>query len=95
VALLDPEVVFRGDGGGKVAAWPYPVHGADKVARRLLMYLSLPHRGMRFAEVGGGPGIVMRDAFGVLTVIAFTVDAGRIVAIDSVRNPDKLVGVNL
>jgi RNA polymerase sigma-70 factor (ECF subfamily) len=93
VALLDPEVVFRGDGGGKVAAWPWPEHGADNVARRLITYLTLPHLGMRFAEVGGGPGIVMRDPWGVLTVIAFTVDAGRIVAIDAVRNPDKLIGV--
>jgi len=29
----------------------------------------------------------------VLTVIALTIDAGRIVAIDFVRNPDKLTGL--
>jgi len=93
VAILDPEVVFRGDGGGKVAALPHPEHGADNVARRMFGFLTLPHLGMRFAEVSGAPGIVMRDPWGVLTVISFTVDAGLIVAIDAVRNPDKLTGV--
>ena len=39
------------------------------------------------------PGLVLRDADGVLSVISFTVDRGRIAAIDVVRNPDKLTGV--
>ena len=43
--------------------------------------------------MNGGPGLVMRDADGVLTVIAFTIDAGRITALDVMRNPDKLAGV--
>jgi len=48
---------------------------------------------MTIATVNGGPGLVMRDADGVLTVIAFTIDAGRITALDVIRNPDKLAGV--
>jgi RNA polymerase sigma-70 factor, ECF subfamily len=93
VALLDPEVVWRGDGGGKVATWPRPERGAENVARKLLRYMAQPHQGWRLAVVSGAPGIVMRDPAGILTVIAFTVDAGRIVSIDAVRNPDKLTGV--
>jgi RNA polymerase sigma-70 factor, ECF subfamily len=93
VALLDPEVVWRGDGGGKVATWPRTEHGAENVAAKLIRYLSLPHPAIRLAEVSGGPGLVLRDPYGVLTVIAFTVDTGRIVAIDVVRNPDKLTTV--
>jgi len=46
------------------------------------------------ATVNGAPGLVMRDADGVLTVIAFTIDAGRITALDVMRNPDKLAGVH-
>jgi len=38
-------------------------------------------------------GLVMRDADGMLTVVAFTFDAGRIVALDVMRNPDKLTAV--
>jgi RNA polymerase sigma-70 factor, ECF subfamily len=43
--------------------------------------------------LSGAPGLVLRDADGVLTVVSFSVDAGRIVAIDAVRNPDKLSGL--
>jgi RNA polymerase sigma-70 factor (ECF subfamily) len=32
----------------------------------------------------------MRDASGTLSIVSLTVDAGRIVAVDIVRNPDKL-----
>ena len=32
----------------------------------------------------------MRDADGALTVVALTVDGGRITAIDVIRDPDKL-----
>ena len=35
----------------------------------------------------------MRDGGGVLTVLAFTVNRGRITALDAVRNPDKLAAV--
>ena len=41
----------------------------------------------------GAPGLVMRDGDGVLTVIAFTIDSGRITALDVMRNPDKLTAV--
>jgi RNA polymerase sigma-70 factor, ECF subfamily len=43
--------------------------------------------------VNGAPGLVLCDADRVLSVISFTVDGGRITAIDVVRNPDKLSGV--
>jgi len=48
---------------------------------------------LRMATVNGAPGLVMRDGDGVLTVIAFTIDAGRITAMDVMRNPDKLTTV--
>jgi RNA polymerase sigma-70 factor, ECF subfamily len=92
VTLLDPDVIWRGDGGGKVPTFP-PVRGAAGVARQLVMVLEQPPIALRVALVNGTPGLVLRDAFGFLTVIAFTVDAGRITAIDSVRNPDKLTTV--
>ena len=93
VALLDPEVVWRADGGGKVSAARPPTGGAQNVARWLLALARRPPRSLRMATVNGAPGLVMRDADGVLTVIAFTIDAGRITALDVMRNPDKLGGV--
>ena len=89
IALLDPDVVWRGDGGGKVTAAPLE-RGAANVAQRLLALADRPPLSARMALVNGAAGLVLRDADGVLTVVSFTIDAGRIVAIDAVRNPDKL-----
>ena len=93
LALLDPDVVWRSDGGGKATALPRVERGAESVARRLIGFTRRPPRDTTIAEVNGAPGLVIVDAAGVLTVVAFAVDAGRIVAIDVVRNPDKLTGV--
>ena len=92
VALLDPDVVWRGDGGGKVAAH-HGARGAWPVAGAMLGMARRPPRRITMATVNGAPGLVLRDADGVLSVISFTVDGGRITAIDVVRNPDKLSAV--
>ena len=94
VALLDPEVVWRADGGGKVTAARPAAGGVQNVARWLLALARRPPQSLRMATVNGAPGLVMRDADGVLTVIAFTIDADRITALDVMRNPDKLGGVH-
>jgi RNA polymerase sigma-70 factor (ECF subfamily) len=93
VALLDPGVVWRADGGGKVTATRRVAHGADEVARWLLSFMHRPPTLVRMASVNGSPGLVVRDGGGVLTVVAFTVDRGRITALDAIRNPDKLTAL--
>ena len=92
VALLDPDVVWRGDGGGKVASRRI-ARGSLSVARALVSFARRPPRRLGIVAVNGAPGLVLRDADGVLTVISFTVDGGRVTALDVVRNPDKLSGV--
>ncbi|GMA23104.1 hypothetical protein GCM10025864_08630 [Luteimicrobium album] len=91
VHVLAPDVVLRGDGGGRVPALRAPVAGADAVAQVLLGW-RLPHA-VEPALVNGAPGLVLRDAQDVLSVVALTVRDGVITAIDVVRNPDKLRGV--
>ena len=73
-------------GGTAVFCEPWGGNPLLALARR-------PPRSVRMASVNGAPGLVMRDADGVLTVIAFTVDSGRITALDVMRNPDKLTTV--
>ncbi|HEX2313652.1 MAG TPA: sigma-70 family RNA polymerase sigma factor [Thermomonospora sp.] len=90
VALLAPDAVCRGDGGGKVNALREAVHGAAEVARTLLAFTRRPFRDLRVATVNGAPGLVGTGTDGLLSVASFTVDSGRITAIDVVRNPDKL-----
>lgn len=90
LAVLDPDVVWRSDGGGKVYASLKPQRGARKVAKAMAGFARRSFKEVRIAQVNGAPGIVMVDPDGVLTVMAFAVDGGRITALDVVRNPDKL-----
>ncbi|OLF04923.1 RNA polymerase sigma factor SigJ [Actinophytocola xanthii] len=95
-ALLDPDVVLRGDGGGKVGALQNVEREAGRVAP-LMLTLARAHAAgpldILRTDVNGAPGLVIRGEDGEVSVIAFTVDAGLITAIDFVRNPDKLVHV--
>ncbi len=93
VALLDPDVRLRADGGGKVTALRHVERGAEKVARIVLSYTRRPPQEVRPALVNGAPGLVVRDASGVASVLSFTVEAERITSVDVVRNPEKLTGM--
>ena len=88
----NPVVLAQDSIGGKVASRP-GAQGAEQVATALLALTRRPPRQIAMATVNGAPGLVLRDADGVLSVISFTVDSGRIAARDVVRNPDKLTGV--
>jgi len=90
MALLDPDVTWRADGGGKVRATPRLVHGAAAIGRLLAGFARRPPLRLRTVLVNGSPGLVIRDADGVLGVVALTVGGGRITAIDVIRDPDKL-----
>ncbi|UQI42947.1 RNA polymerase sigma factor SigJ [Streptomyces sp. HU2014] len=94
LAVLDPEVTWRSDGGGKVSAARRPVLGREKVARYILgIGRGLDPLTMRLLlrEVNGAPGLVFADPMGGrVSVFAFTVHEGRITEVDAVANPDKL-----
>ncbi|HEX3737486.1 MAG TPA: RNA polymerase sigma factor SigJ [Solirubrobacterales bacterium] len=97
LGLLDPDAVFRSDGGGRVPAAGKPLLGAERIARALAGFTRAGVRHGetpegRLARVNGAAGLVVRDATST-SVFSLTIDAGRIVAIDVVRNPDKLRGV--
>ncbi len=94
IALLDPDVVLRGDGGGKVPTLRHIERGAARVAPMMLGRARFAGPlDIVLAQVNGAPGLVIRGRDGELSVMAFTVDAGLITAIDLVRNPDKLARV--
>ena len=88
--LLDPGVTWRADGGGRVKAAPATAQGAPDVARLLLGFASRGPAQLQMKLVNGAPGLVVRDADQILSVIALTVDGGKITAIDIIRDPDKL-----
>jgi RNA polymerase sigma-70 factor (ECF subfamily) len=94
LAILDPEVVWRSDGGGKVTAVRVPIVGDVKVARfarRLGQAFDPATMTVLVREVNGAPGLILVDTVGGwLAVFAFTVAEGRITEVDAVLNPDKL-----
>ncbi|MGH3261344.1 MAG: sigma factor-like helix-turn-helix DNA-binding protein [Trebonia sp.] len=89
VALLDPNVVWRAD-GGEVRAEPRRARGASQIAMLAASSARHPPRRMLKALVNGAPGLVIRDADGVLSVLALTYDRDRITAVDVIRDPRKL-----
>jgi RNA polymerase sigma-70 factor (ECF subfamily) len=90
IELLDPAVTFRSDGGGVVNAARTVFTGADRVAR--IFTAMAGHFGeqfrMRPIVVNGAPGLLIDTEYP--SVIAFSIDDGRISEIDVVRNPEKL-----
>ncbi len=88
--VLAPTAVMRSDGGGRVNAARRPLQGAERVARAVLaLARTMGPADVREVSVNGLLGLLV-DAGAERTVCAFTVDAGQIVAVDLVRNPDKL-----
>ncbi|WP_280466213.1 RNA polymerase sigma factor SigJ [Nocardia brasiliensis] len=92
LGVLDANVSLTADGGGKVPAIRQAVRGAELIAKMLLGWYHAPSAAGgwgRAVLVNGAPGLVVFDG-NHIGVFAFTVDNGRIVSIDVVRNPDKL-----
>jgi RNA polymerase sigma-70 factor (ECF subfamily) len=87
--ILHPDVVFTSDGGGVVTAARKPLEGADRVARAMVA-MSAKGGTFELVDVNGEPGVLGHGPDGITTVMAFTVDAGRITALDIQRNPEKL-----
>jgi len=93
--LLDPSVVLRADGGGRVRAAGRPVHGAEKVAQVVLGGQRWYESGWagRLVAVNGGTGALISVNGEVLAAVGVTVAGGRITEIDIIANPDKLTQV--
>lgn len=93
LAVLHPDVVLIGDGGGKARTAVNMVTGADKVARFLVglvrKYGGLPGGEPTF--VNGDLGIVYPASAEVSQrVNTFAIRDGKVVAVYDVVNPDKL-----
>ncbi|MGP4111467.1 RNA polymerase sigma-70 factor [Streptomyces sp. 4N509B] len=93
-ALLAADAHLVGDGGGKGPRWAGRIVGADDVAT-LLAAVVPPFLGIGVAveprRLNGEPGALLRDRDGgILCALSLDVADGRVRAIRSVMNPDKL-----
>jgi RNA polymerase sigma factor (sigma-70 family) len=92
VAMLDPGVVFRIDGGGVTPRARPPVVGAEAVAHAVLERATLA-RYAHPALVNGTAGLVVAPGGKPISVVGFTIAHGRIVEIDIIADPNKLGGL--
>jgi RNA polymerase sigma factor (sigma-70 family) len=92
IAVLDPDIVSRSDAG--LSAASAVVRGAHAVASNAARYRASA-RVVTPALVNGGPGVVISLAGRVVSVMAFTVVGGRIIAIDSLSDPQRLARLEI
>ncbi|MER8186682.1 RNA polymerase sigma factor SigJ [Kitasatospora sp. NPDC094015] len=94
VAVLDPDVVLRSDGGVVRARRTVVLRGARTVAGQAVTFGGLAPF-VRPALINGTAGVVVAAQGRRLSVMAFTVTAGRIVAIDVLADPERLAALDL
>jgi RNA polymerase sigma factor (sigma-70 family) len=94
VAVLDPEVVLRADGGTARPRQTVVIHGSREVAGQAVLATRLAPF-VRPALINGTPGVVVVAGKRVLSIMAFTVTNGRIAAIEVLFDPDRLAAVDL
>lgn len=91
-ALLAEDVVSWSDGGGKGIAARVPVIGRAKVGRFIAHWRHqvTPEHEIGAVEVNGAPAVLTLFRGAPFCVIVPEVEDGRIVALRTVLNPDKL-----
>ncbi|WAS91572.1 RNA polymerase sigma factor SigJ [Nannocystis punicea] len=94
VALLDPDVVLRADGGTARADVSIVARGPRAVAEHSLGFAAMTPF-VRPALVNGAAGAVVAPHGQPFSVMGFTVTGGKIVAIDALVDPERLRRLDL
>ena len=95
LAVLDPDVVLRADGGAlQGVRASREVHGAREVAQQALTFASVA----RFAQpalVNGAAGVVVAPGGRPFAVMGCTIRDGKIVEMDILADPERLDQIDL
>jgi RNA polymerase sigma-70 factor (ECF subfamily) len=96
--ILAQDVVMHADGGGIAKATINPVFGLEKAVRLVLgLKKKFPNPDdtvARLARINGAPGIVLSHDGVVFQTMGLDIVEGRIVAVYTMRNPEKLARLN-
>jgi RNA polymerase sigma-70 factor (ECF subfamily) len=95
LTLFTQDATWTADGGGRAAATPRPIVGAERIVRLLLglrARLQSATVTMELADVNGETGLCVRADAQIVAVMSILSDGERIQAVYAVVNPDKLVG---
>ena len=95
IALLDPEVVLRVDGGTLREGATRVVHGAHAVAAGAMRFASMAPFALQ-VFVNGAPGFLGRDPGGrIVSVLGMTIRAGKIVELHALTDAARLAKLEL
>jgi RNA polymerase sigma factor (sigma-70 family) len=94
VAVLDPDIVLRSDGGPLRPGSTAIVRGAQAVASGAITYARLSAF-VRPAIVNGAAGAVVVPPGGLFSIIGFTIRDGKIAEINALADPDRLRKLDL
>jgi len=96
--ILAQGVVLHADGGGVVSANLNPVSGLEKAVRLLMgikkKWPAPEGTAARLARINGAPGIVLSHDGVVFQTMGLEIADGRIAAVYTMRNPQKLARLN-
>jgi RNA polymerase sigma-70 factor (ECF subfamily) len=95
LAVLDPDVVLRADGGAARPQLGQVVRGAEVVASNALLFRHLAGTATRSLVNGVPGGVAWRPDGRPFAVLAFTVRRGRIASIEVLADPDRLARLDL
>jgi RNA polymerase sigma-70 factor (ECF subfamily) len=90
LAVLDADVVWTSDGGGRATASRRPLRGGARVARAWAAISRRTVQAPGEIELNGQLGLLLQGSDGQRAALTFIVGDGRITRIDAVRNPEKL-----
>ncbi|HET7446198.1 MAG TPA: hypothetical protein VFJ57_16235 [Solirubrobacterales bacterium] len=94
VAVLDPQVVLRADGGEARPSANHVIRGAVEVARQAMTFARLSSH-VQPVLVNGVAGVLVAPEGKPFSVMAFTVAGGKVVAIDALADPARLERLEL
>ncbi len=94
-AVLHRDVVLYSDGGGKVSAASRPLFGSGKVAYFIASVLKHQPEDARFAlcTLNRMPAVAMFSGEKLLTLLCLDVEGDAIAGLYSLRNPERLGGL--
>ena len=95
LAILDPDIVLRSDGGLAHPELNTYVRGAQAVAEQALTFRRFGATATRILVNGLPGGVAWAPDGSPFAILALTVTGGRIVAIDILADPERLAKVDL
>jgi RNA polymerase sigma factor (sigma-70 family) len=95
LAVLDPDVILRADGGPARPQLGQLVRGREAVATNAMVFRNLAATATRTLVNGTPGGVVWAPDGRPFAVLAFTVARGRVVSIEVLADADRLVRLEL